>query len=882
MSEYQSADIAEVSLEFGTDLKVGRINMDPDRKRASANIILRVPSVDSKLIIRRVASDASLVLLIVTYVVASLLGYYREALIAIPLLMADFAISYYLKFFSEKTISKAYLNLFPKAKIIENGKRKKLDFSDVEVGDLIYFNRGDIIPADARLIFSENLYVTEKLFTGANGKVEGKTLKKDHEVIYNGDVSRSSYDNMVYAGSAVASGRGRAIVTAIGAETRVGNLDNGVMPVSENDRPAFLSDLEKFFKRFSLFILISLIPISFALIYWNTQNEITSEQNSILYIFLLMLALSVTSMSELISAPASFIISHTLFNDKGENYPGVTKLSSVDKIAEADTLLILCPEVLKDQKQLVRRVFFSDREYRFDSLKSDDLGNFAETLYPLYCSQPFLGDVREFAVVKRYVSERRLTDAASRNRSKRKYLRNFPLPGARACVFSADGNSPTEYVAQCADPGIIDECDCFRTDGGSTWKFDDHSRNRVIDTYNQYCELGLKASLFISKYNDDEMPVFEGILAVGEEYPFCDGSVFVDFADNKVRPILILDSESEENVKLAVNSGLVNEINEIFFASDFETTGVSLKDALADHKVFLGFDAKQTSELVKLLYDRGRTVLPIIKDWSHRKMIARTTVYATQSECSYDSVRIASSAVLRPPDALTHTGGIADALNCIKNSALSRLKLGAFKNYLLFATFARLFTVTISLLSGYSSLPITPLMILLIGLPSDIFALLVIANLKVSHVRAGKDAHAAKSKLFSASLCVLGSFLISLGSFIIAKILLERNLICSANLQTYNLYATVSVQIFALGAVLHSLRRATDGMRFNLAYFVSLFLWLAYLLLQHWIPESVYLAVSEFGLYRIDFIAVAFVVVSGLLSYVSVAAIKLLSKIMKL
>ena len=107
MFEWHSADISEISLEFGTDIKVGRINLDSKRKRKSNNNIFRVAAVDSGNIIRKIASDASLMLLAVTYFIAAFIGFHFEALVAIPILIVAFVLSCYIRYSSEKRINGA-------------------------------------------------------------------------------------------------------------------------------------------------------------------------------------------------------------------------------------------------------------------------------------------------------------------------------------------------------------------------------------------------------------------------------------------------------------------------------------------------------------------------------------------------------------------------------------------------------------------------------------------------------------------------------------------------------------------------------------------------------------------------------------------------------
>ena len=313
MLEWHRADISDVSLEFGTDIKVGRINIDSKRKRNSNNNVFSVNIVDSDSIVRKIASDASLIMLAVTYIIAALIGFHAEALIAIPLLSVAFVMSCYFRYLSEKRIYDAHSMLYPKTQIIENGKKISLIALDVEIGDLICFSQGDIIPADARLVSSENLYVAERFYNKLNKKVEYKRLMKNHESLCIDDNAAEIYENMVYAGSAVVSGRGSAIVTAIGSATRIGRTEQTISLSIENDQPRSMSSLGGFAKRISLAVLLLLIPLSIILIYSSTIGSISEDHPGILYTFLIILAAAVTSMYELVITPATTILSHTIF-----------------------------------------------------------------------------------------------------------------------------------------------------------------------------------------------------------------------------------------------------------------------------------------------------------------------------------------------------------------------------------------------------------------------------------------------------------------------------------------------------------------------------------------------------------------------------------------
>ena len=79
MNQWHKCDVSEVALEFGADIKNGRSNVKPDRKRRSDNNIFLLPAVDSKSMVKKLMSDASVALLAIVYVLTSFLGYLTES-----------------------------------------------------------------------------------------------------------------------------------------------------------------------------------------------------------------------------------------------------------------------------------------------------------------------------------------------------------------------------------------------------------------------------------------------------------------------------------------------------------------------------------------------------------------------------------------------------------------------------------------------------------------------------------------------------------------------------------------------------------------------------------------------------------------------------------
>ena len=164
MGHWHEYDISDIALEFGTDINQGKTNVRNNGKRRGDNRIFLLPTVDSVTVIKKLASDASFLLLAAVYLLWAVMGYYKEAVLGITFLFGVFTFSFRVKYRSSKRVVNSYSFLLPLSKVIENGHKLRLSIFDVEVGDLIEFSQGDIIPADARIVLANNLVVAERFF----------------------------------------------------------------------------------------------------------------------------------------------------------------------------------------------------------------------------------------------------------------------------------------------------------------------------------------------------------------------------------------------------------------------------------------------------------------------------------------------------------------------------------------------------------------------------------------------------------------------------------------------------------------------------------------------------------------------------------------------
>ncbi len=134
---------------------------------------------------------------------------------------------------AEKAIQ-ALNKLIPSfARVIREGTEKKVPTSDIVPGDIIIIEEGDNIPADARLIEAQELRVNNSAFSGES-KLSHKMAEAFHD---SKGFLWLEMPNLVFAGTSVASGMGKAVVVATGMATEIGKIAYLTQTVKEELSP---------------------------------------------------------------------------------------------------------------------------------------------------------------------------------------------------------------------------------------------------------------------------------------------------------------------------------------------------------------------------------------------------------------------------------------------------------------------------------------------------------------------------------------------------------------------------------------------------------------------------------------------------------------------
>ncbi|MGL4450588.1 MAG: magnesium-translocating P-type ATPase [Sarcina sp.] len=103
------------------------------------------------------------------------------------------------------------------ATVVRDNEENELDIKEIVCGDIIKLSAGDMLPADVRIIFSKDLFISESALTGESQVVEKFSIKDFNENIL-------QKRNIAFMGSNVISGSAIAVVIAIGDDTIIGSI----------------------------------------------------------------------------------------------------------------------------------------------------------------------------------------------------------------------------------------------------------------------------------------------------------------------------------------------------------------------------------------------------------------------------------------------------------------------------------------------------------------------------------------------------------------------------------------------------------------------------------------------------------------------------------
>jgi Ca2+-transporting ATPase len=196
--------------------------------------------------------------LIVAAVVSGFLQEWIDAAAILAIVLLNALLGFVQEFKAEQSLAALKRLSAPFAHVVRDGALRSIPARELVPGDLIHVEAGDHVPADARLIYAAGLRVQEALLTGESAPVD-----KSAAALAGGPLPIPDRVNMLFHGTAVTAGKGRALVVATGGGTELGRLAGMIRQAGREDTP-----LQRRLDRFGLALLylsLGIVTVVFVL-----------------------------------------------------------------------------------------------------------------------------------------------------------------------------------------------------------------------------------------------------------------------------------------------------------------------------------------------------------------------------------------------------------------------------------------------------------------------------------------------------------------------------------------------------------------------------------------------------------------------------------------
>ncbi|MBQ7307345.1 MAG: calcium-translocating P-type ATPase, PMCA-type [Clostridia bacterium] len=346
----------ELELEFKTNLTSG---LKEDQVEENRNLYGKNQLEEKKktpLFIKFLMEfkDVLIIILLVAAVISVIVdpSEYIDSVIILFVVVVNAILGVYQENKAEKSLEALKKMTSPSCKVIREGSVLTIESKDLVVGDIIYVEAGDSIPADATIIECSNLKVEEAALTG-----ESVPVDKVSDYIAEEDIPLGDKKNQLFSSTYVTNGKAKAVVTAVGMNTEIGKIAGMLANEKETATPLQIK-LDQVGKIIGVMAL-AICAIVFVLeLIVEVKNDIPLSEGWI-EAFKSAIALAVAAIPEGLATVVTIVLAI-----------GVTKMSKqnaiVKKLPAVETLgscNVVCSDktgTLTENRMTVKRVYTTE------------------------------------------------------------------------------------------------------------------------------------------------------------------------------------------------------------------------------------------------------------------------------------------------------------------------------------------------------------------------------------------------------------------------------------------------------------------------------------------------------------------------------------------
>lgn len=651
--------------------------------------------------------DFLVLILIASAIISSILGDAESAAVIVIVITINAILGTVQTVKAEQSLQSLKNLSGPEAKVLRDGSAVIIPARELVVGDVILLEAGDMVPADGRLIENASLKINESALTGESLAVEKSTAAISE------DVPLGDRTNMLFSGSFVTYGRGKAVVTDIGMETEVGRIAGLLKSTSEKQTP-LQANLEDFGKKLSVLILV-FCGILFAINVFRGENIGSA--------FMFAVALAVAAIPEALSSIVTIVLSFGT-QKMAKEHAIIRKLQAVEGLGSVSVICSDKTGTLTQNKMTVEEYYAEGKRIPADAIDLDDPAQRSLLECSILCNDSTnengveIGDPTETALIN--LGSRYGMEAAA---VRAEYPRTDELPfdsdrKMMSTLHTMDGEN--RMIVKGAVDRLLELTDCIQTTKG-TREITDEDKKIIRQQNRDFSMEGLRVLAFtyrqvpenhVLTLEDENHLVFLGLIAMMDPPREESKDAVAECIKAGIRPVMITGDHKITAAAIAKRIGILQDLSEACEGADIEDmSDEELREFVPGISVYARVSPEHKIRIVRAWQERGMIVAMTGDGVNDAPALKQADIGVAMGVTGTEVAKDAAAMVLTDDNFATIVKAVANGRNLYKN----------IKNaiqFLLSGNFGAILAVLAASVTGLP-VPFAPVHLLFINLLTD-------------------------------------------------------------------------------------------------------------------------------------------------------------------
>lgn len=326
-------------------------------KKYGENRLREIKADNLAIIFFRQFQSPLIYLLFAAALVIFLMSEAVDALIILAILVFNAAIGAIQEGKAQNTLLALKKFVQGKAVVLRQGEEMIIEDSEVVPGDIIILREGEKVPADARVILSRSLNIDESMLTG-----ESEPAHKIDEIIKKNNPLAQEQKNMVFKGTYVLSGNGKAIAVSTGLKTVIGGISKEIQAI-DSEMP-----FKKNVKYLTRLIVLAVSCVSVLLFISGIVSGKSAQE-----MFMTVVSLAVSIIPEGLPIVMTLVLASGVWRMSKQNVL-IKKLQAVEALGQAGIIAVDKTGTITNNEMVAQKIYSNGKMFEIGGSGYDSNG----------------------------------------------------------------------------------------------------------------------------------------------------------------------------------------------------------------------------------------------------------------------------------------------------------------------------------------------------------------------------------------------------------------------------------------------------------------------------------------------------------------------------